>query len=409
MSSRLQTLFHEFPRQFWILFGGTLINAIGNGMVFPFLTLYLHDKLNLSLTLVGFALTLWAGSGIAGQLIGGSLTDQFGRRKLMLFSLISNAILLPLFGLADTFVTAAAFAVLLGLTGSMYQPARDAMVADLVGPDKRPQAYGLVRVVSNLGIAIGPAIGGFLAARSYLLAFSVSAAATFVFFLVTIFFIRETRQLATARAGTVSLPGNFLSVLSNLPFVVFSTATTLVVLAAVQMMTVLPVYMNDQFGLGASFFGWVMTTNAGMVVLFQFPITRATERLPRLPLIAIGALLYAIGVGSVALGNSFEHFIAAMVVATLGEMIVSPTATSVTADLAPADMRGRYMSVLGLTWSLGFGLGPVLGGIVSDQIAPRALWPAMASAALAGGVIYLLLARFAFKKREPRAVTSAAE
>ncbi|MBI4788021.1 MAG: MFS transporter [Chloroflexi bacterium] len=408
MSNRLQALWNEFPRQFWILFGGTLINSLGNGMVFPFMTLYLHEQLNLSLTLVGFALTLWAGSGVAGQLIGGSLSDQFGRRKLMLFSLISSAILLPIFGLADSFASAAAVAVLLGIFGSMYQPARDAMVADLVGSDKRPQAYGLVRVVSNLGIAIGPAIGGFLATRSYLLAFTVSAAATFAFFLVSVLFIRETRPAVVLRDPAQPAPGTFLSVLSNIPFVVFSAATTFVILAAVQMMTVLPVYMNDQFGLGASYFGWVMTTNAGLVVLFQFPITRATQKLPRLPLMATGALLYAAGVGSVMFGNAFPHFIAAMVIVTLGEMIISPTATSVTADLAPADMRGRYMSVLGLTWTLGFGLGPVLGGIVSDQIAPRALWPAMASAALAGGIAYLVLARF-LATREPRAVITPAD
>lgn len=395
MFHRLQNLIAEFPRQFWILFGGTLINSLGSGMVFPFLTLYLHQRLNLSVTLVGFALTLWAVSQLVGQLIGGSLTDQFGRRRLMVFSLLSSAIFLPLFGLADTFITAAGVAVFLGFTGAMYQPARDAMVADLVVPDKRPQAYGLVRVVSNLGIAIGPAIGGFLASRSYMLTFVLSAAATFLFFLVTVILIRETKPPVTAaRSGTGPIPDNFLSILHDTPFIVFSAATTLVILASVQMMTVLPIYMKDQFGLGESFFGWVMTTNAGMVVLFQFPITRATEKLPRMPLIAFGAFLYALGVSSVGIASSFPHFVASMAVGTLGEMIVVPSATAVTADLAPQAMRGRYMSVLGLTWSLGFGLGPVLGGIISDQLAPRALWPLMGSAALAGAVVYLAMTRW---------------
>jgi MFS family permease len=265
----------------------------------------------------------------------------------------------------------------------------------------------LVRVVSNLGIAIGPAIGGFLAARSYMLAFLVSAAASAVFFFVTILFIRETKPVFTSEQKTVS-QGSFGSVLRNIPFVVFSTATTLVIIASIQMMTVLPVYMKDQFGLGESLYGWLMTTNAGMVVLFQFPITRATQRLPRLFLIAFGALMYALGVGSVALASSFEHFVAAMVVATIGEMIIVPTASAVTADLAPAEMRGRYMSVLGLTWSVGMGVGPVLGGLASDLIAPRALWPIMASAALAGGLVYLTLSRF-ISPRARKAVSPATD
>ncbi len=393
MTQRLGTLIADFPRQFWILFGGTLINSTGSGMVFPFLTLYLHQRLNLSMTWVGFALSLWAASSLFGQLAGGSLTDRFGRKNLMVISLGLSALLLPVFGLADTFISAALVAIGMGFAGAMYQPARDAMVADLVGTEKRPQAYALIRVVSNLGIAIGPAVGGFLAARSYLLAFSVSALATFVFFLVSIFMMRETMPATLVPHTTDKPAGTFLDVFRNVPFVVFSTATTFVILASIQMMTVLPVYMKDNFGLGESYYGWVMTTNAGMVVLLQFPITRATEKIARLPLIAGGAVLYAVGVGSVALGTLFPHFIAAMAVATLGEMIVVPTSTAVTADLAPANMRGRYMSVLGLTWTIGMGLGPFLGGLVSDHIAPRALWPIMASAALAGALVYLLLAR----------------
>jgi MFS family permease len=392
---RLPTIVHEFPRQFWILFGGTLINSIGSGIVFPFLTLYLHEQLHFSLTLVGFALTLWAGSQVVGQLLGGSLSDQFGRKKLMVFSLGSSALLLPVFGLADTFASSAMIAVLLGLTGAMYQPARDAMVADLVGAEKRPQAYGLVRVANNLGIAIGPAIGGFLASRSYLLSFVVSAVATLIFFLVTLVLIHETRPAIVLDRSAQARPGRFLDILENRPFVLFIGATTLVIMAAVQMMTILPVYMKDQFGLSESYFGWVMTTNAAMVVLFQFLITRATARFPRLPLIACGALFYAAGVGSVLAGDAFPHFVAAMAVATIGEMIVAPTSTTITADLAPANLRGRYMSVLGLTWSLGFGVGPALGGVVSEHLAPRALWPIMACLALAGGLVYLILARLA--------------
>ncbi len=392
---RLSTLIAEFPRQFWILFGGTLVNSTGSGMVFPFLTLYLHQHLNLSMTMVGFALTLWAASSLVGQLVGGSLADQLGRKRLIVASLGLSALLLPIFGLADEFFSAAAIAMLMGLAGAMYQPARDAMVADLVEPAKRPRAYALVRVVNNLGIAIGPAIGGFLASRSYMLAFSASAAATFMFFLVSATMLRETKPSTPPHRAAEAPTGSFLSVLRNTPFMVFIAATTLVVIASIQMMTVLPVYMKDQFGLYESYFGWVMTTNAGMVVLLQFPITRATEKLPRLPLMALGALLYAAGVGSVVLGSTFAHFVAAMAVATLGEMVVIPTSTAVTADLAPANMRGRYMSLLGLTWTIGLGVGPVLGGVVSEQVAPRAIWPVMASAAIVGAIVYLLLARVA--------------
>jgi MFS family permease len=90
-----------------------------------------------------------------------------------------------------------------------------------------------------------------------------------------------------------------------------------------------------------------------------------------------------------------------MAILTIGEMIIIPTSTAVTADLAPAELRGRYMGVLGLTWSGGFGFGPILGGLITDNLSPRALWPLMGSVALIGMLIYLLLARFAPVRAAP--------
>jgi MFS family permease len=393
MQKRLSTLITDFPRQFWILFGGTLINQIGSGMVFPFLTLYLHQRLSLSMTLVGVVLALWGISGLLGNLVGGSLADRFGRKQLMAFSLAASAFGLAIFGFPDSLVTAGTVVVFVGFVGALFQPGRDAMVADLVESDKRPQAYGLLRVVANLGIAIGPAIGGFLASVSYLIAFFASAVATLLFFFITVFLMQETKPAVAPQMHTQTAPGNFGTVMRDRLFIAFCGASALAVIAYSQMMTVLPVYMKDQFGLGESYFGWVMTTNAGMVVLLQFPITRATEKIARFPLIAFGAILYATGVATVALGASFWHFIVSMVILTFGEMIVVPTVTAVTADLAPAELRGRYMGVIGLTWNLGFGVGPILGGVITDQIAPRALWPIMGSAALAGAILLMLLAR----------------
>jgi len=229
---------------------------------------------------------------------------------------------------------------------------------------------------------------------SYLIAFFSSAAATLLFFFITMLLMRETKPAVAPQMHTYTAPGNFGTVMRDRLFIAFCGASALAVIAYSQMMTVLPVYMKDQFGLGESFFGWVMTTNAGMVVLLQFPITRATEKLARLPLIAFGAILYAAGVATVALGGTFWHFIASMVILTFGEMIVVPTVTAVTADLAPTELRGRYMGVMGLTWNVGFGVGPILGGVITDQIAPRALWPMMGSAALVGAILLMLLARF---------------
>jgi MFS family permease len=140
------------------------------------------------------------------------------------------------------------------------------------------------------------------------------------------------------------------------------------------MMVLLPVYAKENFAVPESQFGWILTANALMVVLFQYSITRVADRYPHLPVLAVGSLFYAAGVGAVALGASFPAFLIAMLILTIGEMLTIPTATALTANLAPADMRGRYMSVYGLTWGIAFGIGPVLGAQLNDRIAPVTIW-----------------------------------
>jgi len=146
-----------------------------------------------------------------------------------------------------------------------------------------------------------------------------------------------------------------------------------------------------------------MTTNAAMVVLLQLPITRIVRNLPRLLLTASGGLLYALGVFSVTFANAFPHFVWAMVIFTFGEMILVPTSTAITADFAPPEMRGRYMGMLGLTWSIGFGIGPTLGGLIGDHIGPTAIWWITAFSGVAAAIIFIMLARI----KPARATTPA--
>ena len=109
---------------------------------------------------------------------------------------------------------------------------------------------------------------------------------------------------------------------------------------------------------------------------------------------AAGALFYAFGVGSVALGHGFWAFWLSMVILTLGEMMLVPTGTTLAANLAPPDQRGRYMGVYSLAWSLGIGLGPAIGGFLSDQMAPVAIWYGGLAFGLVATLAFLLLSRW---------------
>jgi MFS family permease len=144
-----------------------------------------------------------------------------------------------------------------------------------------------------------------------------------------------------------------------------------------------------------------MTTNGAMVVGFQLWVTRATSKWPRLPALALGSMLYGIGVGAIGLMSSFPGFILCAVIYTLGEVVVSPTATALTAEFAPADMRGRYMGFLGLTWGMAFGIGPMLGGVIYDAGFVHALWLAAGGLAIVAAGGYLALQRRARARIAP--------
>jgi MFS family permease len=279
-----------------------------------------------------------------------------------------------------------------GAFSPLYAVGSQAMIADMIEPARRPGAYALLRMVANLGVAIGPSIGGFVTAASYTLAFYIAAAAEFAFTLLVFFFIRETVPQREEGAETRAESG-YGPVLRDRPFLAFCGVYTLAGITYSLMMILLSVYGKENFGVPESQYGFIMATNAAMVVLFQFGITRVSERFHHLPVLAVGSLFYALGVGSVALGHSFPAFLLSMVILTIGEMIMIPTSTALTANLAPPEMRGRYMGIYGLTWSIGFGIGPVLGGYLNDNLAPVAIWYGGFLIGLAATAGFALLAR----------------
>jgi len=361
-----------YPRGFWFLFWGTLISSTGNSMVWPFITIYMRQRLGIALTTVGLLFTLNFVAAFAATSFTGPAVDRFGRKGAMLLSLAASTVYLLGLMRVSTLGGWAALVILNGAFGPLYSIGSNAMIADMVPSERRTEAYALLRMISNLGVAIGPSIGGFVTGVSYGLAFSTAAAASACFALVILFFVRETIPQPEESNGRRA--AGYGPVLRDRPFLAFVAMLTLANMAYALMTTLLPVYAKEGFGVHESRYGLIMATNAIMVVLFQYGVTRVTRRFPDLPVLAVGAVFYALGVGSIAWGRGFAAFLLSMVVLTVGELIISPTATGLAARLAPTAMRGRYMSLLNLAWGLGYGVGPALGGLLSDRLAPQATW-----------------------------------
>jgi len=388
MLSRIRQTATGYPRQFWFLFWGALISAAGGSMVRPFMTIYMRQRLGVSLTTITLLLTLNSAFSLAATAIAGPVVDRFGRKGVMVLSLATGAATMVAMSIAGTLPLWVVLMAVSGAFGPLYRVGSNAMVADLIEPERRAGAYALLRMIANLGIAIGPSVGGFVTAVSYAMAFYIAAGSGALFTLLILFFVTETMPRGREAAKQAQRHGGYGPVLRDRPFLAFCSIYTLAGMAYALMMVLLPVYAKENFGLPENRYGFIMATNATMVVLFQYTITRISERYPHLPVLAIGSLFYALGVGSVAWGWNFPTFLTSMVILTIGEMIMIPTSTALTANLAPPDMRGRYMSVYGLTWGIGFGVGPVIGGLLNDRLAPVAIWY--------GGLIMGLVAALGF-------------
>ncbi|MDY6846663.1 MAG: MFS transporter, partial [Chloroflexota bacterium] len=165
-------------------------------------------------------------------------------------------------------------------------------------------------------------------------------------------------------------------------------AFTLIQMTASLMWVLLSVYVKTEYGIPERLYGWLPTTNALMVVFLQVLVTRKTRSFPDVRVMRWGSVFYIFAPLIVALSTGFWGFWLAMVVMTLGELVVVPRTSAYAANLAPVDKRGRYMSLYGLTWNVAVGISPVLGGFLSDRICHQASWW--------GGVVFGLLAAAAF-------------
>ncbi len=342
-------------------------------MVWPFLTIFMRERLDVPLTLVTLLFSLNSIATLIAVSVVGPLVDRFGRKRAMLFGLVLHSLTLVGMSFATGLPAWALIMILQGISTPVYRVAVDAMVADLIEPQRRVAAYAALRMSSNLALTIGPAVGGFVSAISYSLAFFAAAGANLFFAFLVVVAVRETLQRADRDVQTPAAAG-YGPVLRDRRFMAFSVITIIATMPAALMMMLLPVYAKENFGVVEAQYGFIMATNAAMVVLFQLAVTRVSQRFAPLLVMTLGGVLYAIGTGSVALGQGFWAFWLSMVVMTSGELLLVPTATAFAANMAPADMRGRYMGVYSLGWGIASGIGPVIGGMLNDSVAPAATW-----------------------------------
>ena len=370
------------------------IDRLGGSLLFPFFALYLTKKFGIGMTQVGVLFAVFAASSFIGAFPGGALSDRFGRKGIIIFSLLASSISTLFMGLVESFQLFVLIAFVSGIFTDIGGPAYESVFMDVLPVEKRASGFGIRRVAINLAIVAGPAIGGFVAARSYLALFIIDAIVSSIVALLVFLLIPETKPARAEGEKEESTAQSFigyLTVLRDGKFMAFVGACLLAWLVYMNMNTTMGVFLRDNHGISEAGYGWLISLNAAMVVLFQFPITRRIEKKPPMLMMALGTVFFAVGLGMYGFVSAYWLFAVGMAILTIGEMVAVPIANAVVASFAPEDMRGRYNFIFGNSWGISFAIGPYLAGLIMDNYNPNLLWAACFVIGILAALMFLLL------------------
>ncbi len=368
------------------------VGALGFALSMPFLAIYLHEELGISMSWIGVMLTVAGVVGALASTVGGALSDRFGRRDMLIWLLALRGVSFLIMGYLvwakSPFAVFSAVYIFSSMLGTSIFPLTDAIVADVTTAEKRAEAYGIMRVTANLGWALGPAIGGALAILGFHWLFVATAFALAGASVLVVFTISET-VIVSPDSSSHSLLG---PVLNDKRLLIFMAVGLVMFLARGQLISTLSVHLSETVKLSKGQIGLLYGLNGALVAALQVPTTKYTVRFNPLSALAFAGVLYGVGYFLVGLASSMTDMITAISVITAAEMIETPTAATYVTELAPEGLVGAYLGAFHFVFHLGWTVGPMVGGVLLDVMPdPLYAWTAIAGLAVAGGVGFRLL------------------
>jgi MFS family permease len=390
--------FPPLPRSVTTLQMGGLVNAFGNGIVLPFMFIYLHNVRGISLAVSGLIVAAHAVFSIVAGPVFGSQIDRFGGRNMLAVSLGILTVGYAAYALVREPWQGFLVAAISGIGVGGFWPSQSTLIAGHTTPEQRPAAFAMQRVVMNLGIGLGALTGGLIAATdsptSFTVLFLLDAATFLVYGGVMLAFVPDPAIASGAHASGRS--GSYRDVLRHRAFVAVIGLNALFIFAGFSGFDVLPVYAKNEAGLTETQIGLLFFVNTLVIVIAQLPLARIARGRRRMPTLALLGALWAGAWAIVPLAGSASPrgavwlLVVAMTVFAVGECLHGTVQAPLVADLAEPRLLGRYMALSALSWQLGFALGPAIGGI-GLELSPNGVWLGAAGLCAVGGVVALAI------------------
>ena len=387
MRRYLRSLDPRLPHDVYVLEVGALVNAFGNGVVLPFLLIYLHNVRGIPFGLAGSAAAVQSAAALASSFLGGTLSDRIGPKRVLLGALVVMTVAFALMPLIRTAGEAFAVYTLWGVGSGSFWPSQSALLAGLTPPARRAPAYALQRLAMNVGVALGGVVAGLIA--------SVARPGTFtvLFAIDCVTFVGYMVVLARVRAPDLHeghLGGNWRGVFRDRVFTAYTLLNAAFMTAAISLVVeLLPAFGKNIAHISEKEVGIVFALDAVGVVVFQLPVVKLSEGRRRMRGFALMGALWAASLVAVwAAGEwtrattAFGILAAAMLVFAVGECLHGAIHAPLSVDLAPPHLTGRYLAAASISWQIGWILGPAAGGFFL-QHRPLLLWPIAAGVNLA--------------------------
>lgn len=368
--------FSGLSRFAWLISLASFVNRAGT-MVLPFLSVYLTTKLGFSLEQAGIAMTLFGVGSLVGSFMGGSLSDKIGYHRVLFWSLFLGGVGFMALGFVKSVEGIYLMIFALSSVGEAFRPATMSALAAYSTPENRTRSYSLMRMSVNLGFAIGPAVGGILAAwKGYDLLFWVdglTCIASAIFFRVLLKPQPSKEKKEPNPAATVQAA---ISPYRDGQYLIFLLLTALGATVFLQLISTLPVYYEKVVNMNEWQIGAILAFNGMIVFLLEMPLVFTLERkMKRMNCIALGILLYAFGYVVLNLApQSIAIAVLSMFALSIGEIFNMPFANSFALSRTTDANRGKYMGLYSMTYSLAHIVGPYSSMRIADKHGFDVLW-----------------------------------
>lgn len=381
------------PRQYWLLIAGTFVYATGVEMCYPFQTLYLNQRLGLSMTSIGVIIGATLFAGLPFLIVGGAVADRFGRRPVLILAICAGMALYIGLGVAhQLWLVIALFAFEAAFGWAQYLTASNAMVTDLTPLPRRAEAFSISRVALNAGITIGPLVAAPLIGLdpTFRTSFLGAGLVCGVFLVMVLTLFKETRPPSAGRGSIGSAFRGYGQVLRDRRMLAFCVVALLPLYGFGQIWVTMPIVLGDLHGVSAGMWGILLVVYGASTAILQYPVVRVLGRFDHMLLLALASLCVGVGTGAAAF-VPWPFTFACVIVISLGIVLLIPISSTVVSHLAPTTLRGRYIGSWTMVYIGGYALGPLLGGWAMDALGGRGAFALVAATGLLGALLFPLL------------------